>query len=132
MAVSAVTEADNAQVSHTPSLVSIISPSLQRQLDAEGKRTKQTLGKWERLTKKVEDIKAKQSTINDMMNTLFTSVFIRRFRDARPEIRALCMSELGVWMTEFSSHFLKDHYLKYIGWSLYDKVIDSVCVCVCM
>lgn len=39
-----------------------------------------------------------------------------------PEIRALCISEIGVWMKKFHQYFLDDSYLKYIGWTLYDKV----------
>ena len=56
------------------------------------------------------------------MNNLFTSVFIRRYRDTRPEVRAICIAEIGVWMLKCSSRFLSDNYLKYIGWTLSDKV----------
>lgn len=34
------------------------------------------------------------------------------------------MSEIGVWMIKFSNNFLDDSYLKYIGWTLHDKVGD--------
>ena len=59
------------------------------------------------------------------MSTVFSSVFVHRYRDTRPEIRSLCIAELGVWMKEYSVHFLDDQYLKYIGWTLYDKVSPS-------
>lgn len=32
------------------------------------------------------------------------------------------MEELGLWMKLYSSLFLTDSYLKYIGWMMYDKV----------
>lgn len=32
------------------------------------------------------------------------------------------MTEIGVWMQNFSQNFLDDSYLKYIGWTLHDKV----------
>jgi cohesin complex subunit SA-1/2 len=32
------------------------------------------------------------------------------------------MSELGEWMKSYPMVFLDDIYLKYIGWTLYDKV----------
>lgn len=57
-----------------------------------------------------------------MMNTLFSSVFVHRYRDTCPDIRAICIAELGVWMKEYSTQFLADNYLKYIGWTLSDKV----------
>jgi len=44
------------------------------------------------------------------------------YRDTLPEIRAICMAEIGVWMKKFHQNFLDDSYLKYIGWTLHDKV----------
>lgn len=32
------------------------------------------------------------------------------------------MIEIGSWMEKFPAHFLDDLYLKYIGWTLHDKV----------
>jgi cohesin complex subunit SA-1/2 len=32
------------------------------------------------------------------------------------------MSEIGIWMKKFHHNFLDDSYLKYIGWTLHDKV----------
>lgn len=43
-------------------------------------------------------------------------------RDVIPEIRAICMEELTVWMKVYSSVFLNDSYLKYVGWMMHDKV----------
>lgn len=43
-------------------------------------------------------------------------------RDVVPEIRAICMEELGTWMKSYTASFLTDGYLKYIGWTLHDKV----------
>lgn len=44
------------------------------------------------------------------------------FRDFLSDIRSVCIHELGQWMQVYPQHFLEDSYLKYIGWSLYDKV----------
>lgn len=43
-------------------------------------------------------------------------------RDTLPDIRAITMAEIGIWMEKFPAHFLDDLYLKYIGWTLHDKV----------
>ena len=32
------------------------------------------------------------------------------------------MAEIGVWMKKYPNMFLDDSYLKYVGWTLYDKV----------
>nr|P0CL85.1 RecName: Full=STAG3-like protein 3; AltName: Full=Stromal antigen 3-like protein 3 [Homo sapiens] len=42
-------------------------------------------------------------------------------RDVLPEIRAICIEEIGCWMQSYSTSFLTDSYLKYIGWTLHDK-----------
>ena len=34
------------------------------------------------------------------------------------------MNEIGWWMKKFHQNFLDDSYLKYIGWTLHDKVGD--------
>lgn len=34
------------------------------------------------------------------------------------------MAEIGLWMKKFHQNFLDDSYLKYIGWTLHDKVGD--------
>lgn len=46
-------------------------------------------------------------------------------RDVVPDIRCLCISELGEWMKGYPMVFLDDIYLKYIGWTLYDKVREK-------
>lgn len=46
------------------------------------------------------------------------------FRDVLPDIRSICIHELGNWMYVYPQHFLEDSFLKYIGWSLYDKIAD--------
>lgn len=45
--------------------------------------------------------------------------------DVLPEIRSICMEELGLWMKLYSSAFLNDSYLKYMGWMMHDKVNNS-------
>ena len=44
--------------------------------------------------------------------------------DAIAEIRAICIEEIGVWMKLYSDAFLNDSYLKYVGWTMHDKVSE--------
>jgi len=46
-------------------------------------------------------------------------------RDSQAEIRAICTTEIGVWMKNYPGMFLDDSYLKYIGWTLYDRVYKN-------
>lgn len=50
-----------------------------------------------------------------------SSVFVHRYRDSDPIIRADCVAALGVWSTRYSAHFLEGSNLRYLGWVLSDK-----------
>ncbi|XP_029936058.1 cohesin subunit SA-2 [Myripristis murdjan] len=84
----------------------------------------------EKIQKKVTELQEKRSEIESMMDTIFKGVFLKRYRDVLPEIRSMCMEELGVWMKLYSSAFLNDSYLKYMGWMMYDKIPDVRLKCV--
>lgn len=47
---------------------------------------------------------------------------MHRYRDIDPDIRMSCIQSLGVWIQSYQSLFLQDLYLKYLGWTLNDKV----------
>ncbi|XP_076996854.1 cohesin subunit SA-3 isoform X2 [Tamandua tetradactyla] len=95
----------------------------QRQYEAErskgpGQRAPERL---ESLLEKRKELQEHQEEIEGMMNALFRGVFVHRYRDVLPEIRAICIEEIGSWMLSYSTSFLTDSYLKYIGWTLHDK-----------
>ncbi|KAL6091831.1 hypothetical protein STEG23_023268 [Scotinomys teguina] len=95
----------------------------QRQYEAErnkgpGRRAPERL---ESLLGKLKEFQENQEEIEGMMNAIFRGVFVHRYRDILPEIRAICIEEIGCWMQSYSLSFLNDSYLKYIGWTLHDK-----------
>lgn len=92
-----------------------------RQYEAERLKTR---GKCTGLMSKGTELEENMDEIKNMLTYMFKSVFVHRYRDTLPEIRGICMTEIGVWMFKFSRNFLDDSYLKYIGWTLHDKVGD--------
>lgn len=60
----------------------------------------------------------------DQVEALFESVYVPRFRDIDPAIRAMCVQFLSEWTCN-SSALRNTAYLKYIGWALNDRN-DSV------
>ncbi|RLN95960.1 hypothetical protein BBJ28_00009767 [Nothophytophthora sp. Chile5] len=56
-----------------------------------------------------------------LVNLVFTGVVVHRYRDVMPEIRMVNMQCLGHWITNLPDQFLKDNFLKYLGWLLNDK-----------
>ncbi|KAM9025187.1 cohesin subunit SA-3 isoform 2-T2 [Ara ararauna] len=103
--------------------VSVQQENNLRQYEAErskgpGRRATEKL---EALMVKRRELREQQEEIENMMNAIFKGVFVHRYRDVVPDIRAICMEELGTWMKTYAASFLTDSYLKYIGWTLYDK-----------
>ncbi|ODM98305.1 Cohesin subunit SA-1 [Orchesella cincta] len=104
--------------------VSINLDNTQRQYDSERQKTsvKRAAERLEALMGKRQELEENMDEIKNMLTYMFKSVFVHRYRDTLPEIRAICMAEIGVWMKKFHQNFLDDSYLKYIGWTLHDKV----------
>lgn len=48
-------------------------------------------------------------------------VFVHRYRDLDPNIRAECVRALGLWFKKYPGHFLDGAYLRYVGWVLSDS-----------
>uniref|UniRef100_A0AAX7V753 Cohesin subunit SA n=1 Tax=Astatotilapia calliptera TaxID=8154 RepID=A0AAX7V753_ASTCA len=84
----------------------------------------------EKVQRKIAELQEKRAEIESMMDIIFKGVFLKRYRDVLPEIRCVCMEELGLWMKLYSSVFLSDSYLKYMGWMMHDKVPDVRLKCV--
>lgn len=105
-------------------LVSVNFDNAARQYEAERQKTrdKRATDRLESLLAKRTELEENMDEIKNMLTYMFKSVFVHRYRDTLPDIRAICMTEIGVWMQKFSQNFLDDSYLKYIGWTLHDKV----------
>ncbi|XP_046853053.1 cohesin subunit SA-1-like [Xenia sp. Carnegie-2017] len=95
----------------------------QRQLDSEKRKSAQKRGqqKMEMLQNKKEQLTETIQQLEEYMNYVFQGIFVHRYRDIRPEIRCLCMTEIGNWMKNYSNYFLSHKYLKYVVWTLHDK-----------
>ncbi|XP_016141935.1 cohesin subunit SA-1-like [Sinocyclocheilus grahami] len=84
----------------------------------------------DRIQRKISELQERKFEIENMMDAIFKGVFLKRYRDVIPEIRAICMEELTMWMKLYSSVFLNDSYLKYVGWMMHDKQPDVRLKCV--
>lgn len=47
-------------------------------------------------------------------------MFVHRYRDLDPSIRAECVRAMGLWFSKYPAHFLDGAYLRYVGWVLSD------------
>ncbi|KAJ8282907.1 hypothetical protein COCON_G00054260 [Conger conger] len=76
----------------------------------------------EELQATLRELLEHQEELRSLMNAVFKGVFVHRYRDRVPEIRAVCIEEMGAWLRDNAAAFLNDGYLKYLGWTLHDKV----------
>ncbi|BHF70258.1 Cohesin subunit SA-2 [Sparganum proliferum] len=104
--------------------VSINRDNTQRQYEGERARgqARRTSERLEVLMQRRQELEENMKEVKDMLILLFKGVFVHRYRDSQPEIRAICIQEIGVWMRRYPAMFLDDSYLKYVGWTLYDRV----------
>mmetsp|Transcript_6243 Transcript_6243/g.9711 ORF Transcript_6243/g.9711 Transcript_6243/m.9711 type:complete len:1165 (-) Transcript_6243:426-3920(-) len=72
----------------------------------------------------ISECEGKIKHLKELMDEIFSHVFVHRYRDVDGPIRSLCLESLGGWMLKFPRLFLQDSYLKYIGWCLNDKVVE--------
>ena len=107
-----------------------LNQNLQEYLERESRRPSDQKGveKMEMLTIRLEELEKNKTELQEMLSYMFRSIFVHRYRDVVEDIRSLCLTELGVWMTECPDLFLEDSYLKYLGWPLSDKA-ESVRLC---
>ncbi|GMS89472.1 hypothetical protein PENTCL1PPCAC_11647 [Pristionchus entomophagus] len=100
---------------------------IKKQIEAEKSKMKQQKSTGETMDEFMRmkgDVDEKSEEIKQILSYIFKSVFVHRYRDVVPDIRSVCISELGVWILVYPHYFLEDSYLKYIGWSLHDKIPD--------
>lgn len=75
----------------------------------------------QKLKEKLDKMHQQIIDLEYLINGHFAGVFKRRHRDRVGFIRRICVDFLCEWMLNYSSVFVSDHYLKYVGWALSDK-----------
>jgi hypothetical protein len=79
-------------------------------------------GKTKKVKERVAMLEGQKTQLESLQSDLFNGVFVHRYRDTDPLIRADCIHELGIWISKCPDIFLDSQYLRYLGWMLNDKV----------
>ena len=103
--------------------MSIAKDACQRQhANERGKAAqKRATDRLDMLAAKRRELDENECDVQNFVNFIFKAVFVHRYRDVCADIRSVCIQELGEWMRRCPAKFLDDTFLKYIGWTLYDK-----------
>ncbi|KAJ7628572.1 hypothetical protein FB45DRAFT_834497 [Roridomyces roridus] len=95
-----------------------------RQREGEKRRAKNNKSAGDDSNKNLEakatEIRGRRDKLKEFIKDFIDGLFVHRYRDLDPTIRADCTLALGTWFTKHPAHFLDATYLRYIGWVLSD------------
>ncbi|TFK29563.1 hypothetical protein FA15DRAFT_632012 [Coprinopsis marcescibilis] len=95
-----------------------------RQREGEKKRKAGAKGSNPRdkeLQAKAQEIRERRKKLAEYLKEFVDGVFVHRYRDLDPNIRAECVKAIGQWFKKYPGHFLDGTYLRYVGWVLSDS-----------
>ncbi|KAL1748245.1 hypothetical protein HDZ31DRAFT_79792 [Schizophyllum fasciatum] len=76
------------------------------------------------LESKAQEVRSRRNKLAEYLKEFVDGVFVHRYRDLDPTIRAECVHALGIWFKKHPSTFLDTSYLRYVGWVLSDSNKD--------
>ncbi|MCJ1431277.1 hypothetical protein MMC27_000628 [Xylographa pallens] len=91
-----------------------------RQKDSERKKKSVNKARVSALQTKASEIEKKKDMVESWLKDIFDTVFIHRYRDVDPKVRADCSTALGSWIATCPDMFFEGQYLRYLGWVLSD------------
>ncbi|KAI9758639.1 MAG: hypothetical protein M4579_002950 [Chaenotheca gracillima] len=91
-----------------------------RQLETERKKSRGNKGRTTALEEKIGEGEKNRLALEGVIKDIFDTVFVHRYRDVDPRIRAECISALGYWILKLPDLFFDGSYLRYLGWVLSD------------
>ncbi|KAG8957246.1 hypothetical protein FRC03_010340 [Tulasnella sp. 419] len=77
-------------------------------------------GREQELQATYDEVMGKRAQLKEYLKEFFDGLFVLRYRDADPGIRAECVQEFGVWLDKYPAYFLEGNHLRYLGWVLSD------------
>ncbi|KAG6835657.1 hypothetical protein H0H93_016057 [Arthromyces matolae] len=94
----------------------------QREGEKKRKSTNKASGAREKeLEAKAQEIRKRRTKLAEFLKEAVDGVFVHRYRDLDPNIRAECVHAIGLWFKKYPGHFLDASYLRYVGWVLSDS-----------
>lgn len=101
-----------------------MSRQLERTTVLGGKRARLYRARHEQMENNVRLLKQRKYALLLVVKENLSEVFVQRFRDVESKIRIECVSALGAWVTLNPHFFIRDKYLRFIGWSLSDPKLQ--------
>ncbi|KAI0550762.1 hypothetical protein F4679DRAFT_191685 [Xylaria curta] len=99
--------------------------STNRAMQAESGRRGKNKKLVENYQKDLDSFKGNRELIDAKVKGLFDIVFVHRYRDIDPKIRAECIEALGTWVCDLPTVYMAPEYLRYLGWLLSDVNVTT-------
>ncbi|KNC48890.1 uncharacterized protein AMSG_04634 [Thecamonas trahens ATCC 50062] len=102
------------------------SPTPMDEESAVGKRrssrgSRNMASRIDMLKNRIATLKINVARAESFLKSLFSTIFVHRYRDSVGLLRAKSIAALGEWIAGYPKIFLEPSYLKYLGWTLSDK-----------
>ena len=107
---------------------------MMRQKASEQKKKTVNKARVADLEAKIAEGERKRVAAVNIVNDIYDTIYVNRYRDVDPKIRVECVAALGTWITTLPDTFFSGQYLRYLGWVLSDtsaptraEVIKQLC-----
>lgn len=94
-------------------------------LQTESNRRGKNKGLLDDTQRAVDSAKGNRDLLDTKVKDLFDIVFVHRYRDIDPKIRAECIEALGTWVCNLPTVYMSPEYLRYLGWLLSDVNVTT-------
>ncbi|KAL4909282.1 hypothetical protein BDW74DRAFT_174487 [Aspergillus multicolor] len=105
-------------------VVTSVSTS-RKQLENERKKKTINKGRADAIKSSMQDGEAKLELIDDLLKDGVNIIFVNRYRDVDPKIRAESIAALGRWMRSYREYFFEGQFLRYCGWIISDSDVHT-------
>ncbi|KAI0157661.1 hypothetical protein GGR57DRAFT_460570 [Xylariaceae sp. FL1272] len=94
-------------------------------LQAETSRRGKNKALIENMQKALDAANGNREFVDSQVKDLFNIIFVHRYRDIDPKIRAECIEALGTWVCTLPTVYMAPEYLRYLGWLLSDVNVTT-------
>ncbi|KAL2829249.1 hypothetical protein BDW59DRAFT_142378 [Aspergillus cavernicola] len=105
-------------------LMTSVSTS-RKQLETEKKKKIVNTGRIDAIKSSIQEGENKLEVIDDLLKDGVNVIFVNRYRDVDPRIRAESISALGKWMRSYREYFFEGQFLRYCGWIMSDSDVHT-------
>ncbi|KAI9373671.1 hypothetical protein BJX61DRAFT_372450 [Aspergillus egyptiacus] len=99
--------------------------TFRKQLETEKRKKVVNKGRIDAIKLSIQEGENKLEVVDDLLKDGVNVIFVNRYRDVDPRIRAASISALGSWMQSYREYFFEGQFLRYCGWIVSDSDVHT-------